>query len=250
MRFATLKRFGTVLRIACAALAACCAAPASAAIPNGGFELNTANTGASGYFGDVADHWTKFDGLYFNPTPDLYDNNGVDGELPGSFTGFIGATAFEGTKFAALAGWASDPNLPGFSEGIASTPVFLAAHQDYVLQLAMMHDSTNSVSYNSPSPLTVRVRQGGSGAGTVVGSMSANTLPKTWQSRTLTFQVGAAGLYEIVLSNESVSAASYLGVDDVQLFPIPEPSGAMLATAGLSCLGAWRCRRRKLQPRV
>jgi len=221
--------------------------PGTAAIPNGGFELNTVNTSGSGYFfGDVADGWTKFDGVYFNPTPDMFDNNGVGGELPGSFTALIGTAAYEGTKFAALAGWATDPNLPGFSEGIASTPVPLAANQIYTLQLAMMHDSTNSVSYNFPSPLTVRLRQGGSGPGTVVGLMSANTLPKTWQLRTLSFQVSTAGLYEIVLSNESTSVGSYLGIDAVE-FLVPEPGGTSTA---IGIIGLWLARRRRQQKPV
>lgn len=182
----------------------------------------------------------KFDGVYSNPTPDIFDNNGVNGELPGSFTAFLGTSANEGTKFAALAGWATDPNLPGFSEGIASTPILLIANQTYSLQLAMMHDSTNSVSYNSPSPLTVRLRQGGSGAGAIVGSMSANTLPKTWQLRLLNFQVATAGLYEIVLSNESISVGSYLGIDDVRF--VPEPGGVMMAVGMIGFVIARRRR--------
>lgn len=207
---------------------------AGAAIPNGGFELNTVNTGGGGFFfGDVADGWTKFDGIYFNPTPDMFDNNGIDGELPGSFTALIGTSAYEGTKFAGIGGWSTDPNLPGFSEGIVSTPVLLTANHTYLLQLAMMHDSTNNVGYNSPTPLTVRLRQGGSGAGTVFGSMAANTLPKTWQLRTLSFQVGSTGLYEIVLSNES-SIGSYLGIDDVRFVPEPSSMVAVICVAGFA----------------
>lgn len=213
----------------------CWTPPANGLVPNGSFESNSINTGGAGYFGDVPDDWSLFNGLYFNPTPDVFDDLGIAGELPGSFTAFIGVAPYAGHKFVGLAANLNNINMPGFTEGIYSNPIAINANVNYTLQLALLHDSTNSVGYNAAAPLIVRLRQG-AGAGTVIGSMAANTSPKTWEIRTLSFQVPTAGLYELVLSNESPHA-SYLGVDDVRL--LPEPGVLSLAwSIGIAALAS------------
>lgn len=210
-----------------------------AAIPNGGFEVNTVDSGPRDYLDDVANQWSKYNGVYSNPTPDMFANDGVGGSVPGGFSLLRDVTAYEGNKFAGLGAGMTEGTIPGFSEGIASTPVLLTSGKTHILQLAMLYDTTNDFGYVSPAPLTVRLRQG-AGAGIVIGSMAANAAPKTWQLRTLNFQVAATGQYEIVLSNES-GPQSYLGVDDVRL--VPEPT-ALSLTCGLSLLIASHRRRR------
>jgi len=64
--------------------------------------------------------------------------------------------------------------------------------------------------------------------------------------RTLSFQVSTAGLYEIVLSNESTSVGSYLGIDAVE-FLVPEPGGTSTA---IGIIGLWLARRRRQQKPV
>lgn len=204
-------------------------------IANGGFESNTVNTGFTGYYGDVADGWSSFDDVY-SGSPDMWDNNGVDGNLPGTSSYMSGVLASEGTKFAAMA---SDNS--GFSEGVESTRFSLTAGTQYILSLDLLHDGFNGFNRHDPAELTVRLRQG-NGPANVLGLLAANTVPSTWEARSLTFSVNQTDTYSLILSSETFDGRRpYLGVDNVNLEAVPEPGTMAALGLGLAAIA----RRRK-----
>lgn len=201
---------------------------------NGSFETNTVvnNGGAN----DTADGWTTFADLTAAASPDVWDNNGVGGIMPGFAGFFVGMTAYHGTKFASLAG---NPPLNNYIEGIESSPFALAANTTYVVTTQLAYYAGALGGYHNPAALTVRIRFG-SNPSTIVGVMPANTASATWQLRTTNFQVSTAGSYTLILSAED-SVINYLALDDVTLNPVPEPTTSFALGFGI----ALACRRRR-----
>ena len=200
-------------------------------IQNGGFEVNT-NAGANNGIDDTADGWSKFTDLSANSSPDVWDNNGVNGILPGLSGYFTGFTAFAGTKFASIAG---NPSQNNYIEGIESSSFTLAANTTYILSAVYAYSGSAPNGYNNPAPVTARLRMV-SFPSVVLTQLPANTLASTWQSSSYQFQVTNSGMYSLILSAEG-AVNNYLGVDEVALNPVPEPATlSVLALGGLAVL--------------
>ncbi|MBV6457968.1 MAG: hypothetical protein HONBIEJF_01089 [Fimbriimonadaceae bacterium] len=208
-------------------------------VANGGFEVNTVNTGVLRYWGDTADSWTKV-----LTTPDMWDNAGVQGNLPGDSGYMTGVTAFGGTKWAGIGTYSymwGNNNWARYKEGIESSSMSLSAGQLYDASAMILYDSTNSSGWNNPGIITIRLK--GTGPSFVVGTFAPNTLPKTWQARSLQFTVPTTGMYSLIMSMESGPDA-YVGIDDVGCAPVPEPATVAALGAGLATLlRKRRCRR-------
>jgi len=204
-------------------------------IQNGGFEVNT-NPGANNGIDDTADGWTKFTEFSANSSPDVWDNNGVNGLPPGTSGYFSGFQAYGGTKFASIAG---SPAQNNYVEGIESSFFNLAANTTYILSAAYAYSGSAPSGYNNAAPITARLRMV-SFPSAVLTLLPANSLANTWQTSTYQFQVANAGVYSLILSAEG-PVNNYLGVDDVALNPVPEPT--TLSVLALGALGALRRKR-------
>lgn len=188
-------------------------------ITNGGFEVNTVNTGVLRFWGDTADSWTKV-----LTTPDMWDNAGVQGNAPGDSGYMTGVTAFGGTKWAAIGTeyymWGNN-KWARYSEGIESSAMNLSSGQLYDASAMIIYDSTNSSGWNNPGIVTVRLK--GTGPSFIVGTFTPNTMANTWEARSVQFTVPTTGTYTLILSTESGPNA-YVGIDDVGCAPVPEPA--------------------------
>lgn len=205
-------------------------------LSNGDFEINSFCPGD--FSGDPADDWSILGSLY--ATPDVWDNLGSQGLAPG-YGGFMGhATAYQGTKWA---GFGAQTN---FQEGIASKSVFLAAGT-YKLSLAMFHDSGDT---SRVGTIDVSVSQGG-GSYVFQGLLAANTVDDQWQQRSMQFTLASSGTTSIgltasFLTSGTASDFSYMGIDEVGLNAVPEPT--TLVTAGIFAAIGLRKKLRKDQP--
>jgi len=196
-------------------------------ISNGGFEANTVYPGPT-LGGDPADGWA-----IESITPDVWDNGGVDGIAPGTFGYFPHVTAYEGTNWASLAGFS------GVSEAMSATPVALSAGQ-YTFSAALIYDEHNPLGYVNPAGVDVYLKQG-AGAYALAGILAANTGPDQWELRSLNIQITTSDTYTFMLAIRAVDPA-YVGIDDVQFNPVPEP--ATMAALGLGAAALIRRRRK------
>ena len=206
-------------------------------LQNGSFESNTV-IGNFGGIDDAADQWTKFTDLSANSSPDVWDNNGVGGATPGTSGFWNGFSAFDGTKFATIAG---DPNQGPYVEGIESSAFNLTANTIYLLTARIAFDTDGPLGYNNAAPLRVRLRTGNL-ASTVLTDLGGNTIGDTWETRTYQFTAGTAGSYTMIFSEETTVKA-YLALDDVSLVAVPEPMSLIALGAGIA--GLLRSRRKR-----
>ncbi len=205
---------------------------------NSSFELNS-NAGSQNGANDLADGWTNYFGNSAASSPDVWDNNGSFGLLPGTSGFFTGVTASGGTKFATL----GSIHTQGWSEGMESSSFSLLALQTYRVSANLLYDQFAPGGYNVPSVITVRLRQNTSSTTFTVGTLAANTLANTWQNRFLDFSVGTSDSYTLILRNEFSQVSSYIALDQAGLDVVPEPvTMAGLATA---LLGLASARKRK-----
>lgn len=206
---------------------------------NGSFEVNSnvVNGGAN----DTADGWSHFLDLTPGASPDVWDNNGVGGIMPGFAGFFVGMNAFHGTKFASLAG---NPPLNNYVEGIESTAFNLTANTTYVLSTQLAYYAGAPGGYHNPAALTARLRFGSNPSG-VLSVLAANTASATWEQRTYSFQVATSGSYTLILSAED-GVINYLGIDDVSLNPVPEPTTMAALGLGAAALIRRRSKNRSL----
>jgi len=199
-------------------------------IVDGGFEVNSAFPG--NFSGDTADAWFNLSGA---TTPDVWDNTGADGLAPG-FAGYMPhITAYEGTNWASLVG------TIGWQEYIGSTYIALNPGV-YTLSMAVIYDAHNPGGYTSPAGLDIFLAEG-TGPYNFIGSLAQNTGSDQWELRSMSIVINSADMYSIGIQAQVGSAGSaYLGVDDVQLNPVPEP--ATMAALGLGAAAMIRRRRK------
>lgn len=202
---------------------ACLSALSLGQVTNGGFELNTVGGG----FNDLADDWFVVGDLFPNGIPDSWDNNGVNGNAPGTASLMTGATAFSGTKWSGLVS-------ETVKDAMEYESIFLTAGQ-YTVSAALYADGTNNFDLNGLAEINIRLRIGPGGIAPIVGVLSANTANGIWEMRSSVITVETDGLHNLMLSNES-DVRSYIGLDEVMLTPVPEPASLAILSLGAMAL--------------
>ncbi|MQA21842.1 DUF642 domain-containing protein [Rugamonas rivuli] len=139
--------------------------------------------------------------------------------------------ASDGNNFLDLTGW-HDNNSTG--AGVKQT-IATTAGATYVLSF----DIGNSINYNYGINDSLFVT-----AGSVVGQQvwtTVNNQASSWEHVTMTFVASGA---TTDVSFGGGKAVWYIGLDNVSVTAVPEPSSALMLGAGLLGMGAWLRRRR------
>ena len=177
-------------------------------------------------------------------TPDLYDNTGNDGwglaGIPLYNGMFGGMVAADGHRFI---GFGANQQ---FSESFKEVMSPLTAGNQYTISAQMaVDDFGKATQYGGPftghGAIDVKVN------GTVVGQFAPNTVPLTWEMRSVTFIAPTANTYDlefVAQVDPLTGQASYMALDDIKAVPEPVSMISLaLGTIGL----AVRRRRAKSQ---
>jgi hypothetical protein len=213
-------------------------------ILNGGFETGTMYTSAPDIFNaGVPIPWaaTVF-------TPDGYDNANIDGwplsGIPAYDNMFGGMLANSGERFV---GFAATDSTFTFGEAFEQTTAPLVPRSVYTISAHLaVDDSGNDAAGNFGGPYSGRGEIDVFLDSNFIGTLTQNTASLQWEPRSFTFvapNISAATFSFVATIDPLSGAASYLGVDDIRIDAVPEPSSALLSAIGLAA--AMRVRRKR-----
>lgn len=221
----------TTLLIGCLGIAGA----SQAFLANGSFETGTAYTGPPNNF--VPGTPAPWIPLSFSP--DMFDNSGADGfglgGIPAYDNVMSGVAACHGRRFI---GFAASNSL-SFQESFGQVVSGLHVGQLYTVTACVITDiSPQAINFGGPydSFGTVELYLNG----TLLGAFAANTLPKVWQPRSVSFTAHAgSGMFELrakaAFALPPTFGNSYMGLDDLQV--VPEPLSLFALSAGVAlCL--------------
>ncbi|MCC6427059.1 MAG: hypothetical protein IT435_09605 [Phycisphaerales bacterium] len=219
-------------------IAAGAATAAARPLVNGSFETGTVYLNGLDY-NDPGTPAPWYATVY---TPDLYDNTSANGwglgGLPNFDYMFEGMLASDGNRFIGFAA----SSTYWFSEAFAQQTAPLTPGQQYTLTASIAADDLGKAipaggPYYGRGEVDVYLDGG------LIGTLTQNTASLTWETRSFTFIAPAwsSANFEFVSRVDPNLAeglsSSYIGLDDIQLAPVPTPGAvALLGLAGLAAM--------------